>query len=50
MTQQNRNRWSTFAMGASLFCSVLLLISAIAAAHHRNTTTDAQQPYTVSQP
>ena len=50
MTQQKRNRWSTFAMGASLFCSVLLLISAIAAAAHQRNTTDSQQPYTVSQP
>jgi len=50
MTQQKRNRWSTFAMGASLFCSVLLLISAIAAAAHHRNTPDPQQPYTVSQP
>lgn len=48
MTKIARNRLSVLAWTASLFCSVLLLISAIAAAEHKRepaavsaTTTDS---------
>ena len=35
MTKIARNRLSVLAWGASIFCSVVLLISAIAAAEHK---------------
>ncbi len=46
MTQQIRNRWSVAAMGGVFVCSVLLLISAIAAAAHKHQPdTDGTSPY-----
>lgn len=35
MTEIARNRLSMLALGASIFCSVALLISALAAAEHK---------------
>jgi hypothetical protein len=48
MTRIVRQRLSVLAWGASLFCSVLLLISAIAAAEHKRTAPPLEhdtQPY-----
>lgn len=53
MTQRKRNRWSAFAVGASIVCSILLMISAIAAASaHQKYLAEIEhaQPQAVSRP
>jgi hypothetical protein len=43
MTKPVRNRLSTAAWAATIFCSVLLLVSAFAAASHKSGITVQQQ-------
>jgi len=48
MTRIVRQRLSVLAWGASLFCSVLLLISALSAAEHKRAAASLDsgtQPY-----
>ena len=51
MTKIARDRLSVLACGASIFCSVVLLISAIAAAEHkRENMTRLDNPAYISAP